>query len=52
MAAPSGDDEAWHLAARWCPPGGSGAVWILQARGAWRCVMPDRQSGAKFRLAA
>jgi len=39
-------------AARWCPPGGDDAVLILQALGAWRCVMPARRSGAKFRLAA
>jgi len=35
----------------WCPPGGDGAVRVLRARGAWRCVMPARRSGAKFRLA-
>jgi len=34
------------------PPNGGGAVRILLALGAWRCVMPARWSGAKFRLAA
>jgi len=28
-----------RLATRRCPLGGGGAVRILQARGAWRCVM-------------
>jgi len=46
MAAPGGDDGAGRLAARWCPPGGGSTVRILQARGAWRCVMPARRSGA------
>jgi len=25
------------------PPGGDDAVMMLQARGAWRCVMPARR---------
>jgi len=51
MVAPSGDDETGRLAAWWCPPGDGGTVRVLWARGAWRCVMPARRSGAKFRLA-
>jgi len=51
MAAPGGDGGVGRLAARWCPPGSGRAVRILQAHGAWRCVMPARRSGAKFRLA-
>jgi len=47
QAAPSSDDRAGRLAARWCPLGGGGVVRILQARGAWRCVMPARRSGAR-----
>jgi len=26
------------------PPGGDGAVMVLRACGAWRCVMPARRS--------
>jgi len=33
-------------------PGGDSSVMIMQALGAWQCVMPARWSGAKFRLAA
>jgi len=50
MAPPGGDGGAGRLAAWWCPPGGGGTVRVLQARGAWRCVMPARRFGAKFRL--
>jgi len=32
------------VAARWSPPGGDDAVMMLQARGAWWCVMPIRWS--------
>jgi len=52
MDAPGSDDEAEHLAVWWCPPGGDGTMRVLRARGAWRCVMPARRSGAKFRLVA
>ena len=37
--APSSGDE-WRLAAWWSSPDGDDAVMMLQARGAWRCVMP------------
>jgi len=46
MAAPGGDDGAGRLSAGWCPLGGGDAVRILQARGAWWCVMPVRRSEA------
>jgi len=52
MDAPGGDDEVGRLAVWWCPLGGGGTERVLQARGAWRRVMPARRSGAKFRLAA
>ena len=52
MDAPGGDDEAGRMAVWWCPPGSSGTVRELQARGAWRCGMPAKRSEAKFRLAA
>jgi len=52
MAAPDGDDGAGPMAVWWWLPGGGGTVRILQARGALRCVMRVRRSGAKFRLAA
>ena len=42
----------WRLAVGRRTPGGDDAEVILQARGAWRCVIPAKQSGAKFRLAA
>jgi len=45
-------DSAGRLAAGWSPPGGDGAVMILQARGAWQCVMPAKRSGPRVRLAA
>jgi len=38
----SGGDE-WRLMAGRSSPGGDGAEVILQARGAWRCVMPARR---------
>jgi len=41
-----------RLAVEWSPPGDDGAVMMLLARGAWRCVIPARRSGAKFRLVA
>jgi len=40
--APGGGGE-WRLAGWWIPLGGDGVVMMLQARGAWRCVMPARQ---------
>jgi len=48
MDAPGGDEGAGRLATGCCPPGGGGgsAVRILQERGAWRCVMHARRSGA------
>jgi len=52
MEAPGDDAETRSLAVWWCPPGGGGTVRVLLARGVWRCVMPARRSGAKFRLAA
>jgi len=52
MVAPGGDIELGRLAPWWYPPGDSGTVRVLQARGAWWCGMPVRRSGAKFRLAA
>jgi len=33
------------------PPNDDGVMMILQARGAWRCVMPARRSGPSIRLA-
>jgi len=45
--APGGGDE-WRLAAGRSPPGGDDVVMILQARGAWRCVMPAKRSGPVF----
>jgi len=33
------------------PPGGDNAVMMLQARGAWRCVMPARRSEPSVCLA-
>ena len=41
-----------HLAAGWSPPGGDGVVRILLALGTWRCVMPARRFGPRFRLMA
>jgi len=51
MGAPGGDGESGRLAVWWCPPCGSSIVRVLLAHGAWRCGMPARRSGTKFRLA-
>jgi len=40
--APGGSGE-WRLAAGRSSLGGDGAVMILQAPGAWRCVMPAKR---------
>jgi len=45
-------DNTGCLAVRWSPPGGDGVVRILQACGAWRCVMPAKLSRPSFRLVA
>jgi len=47
--APGGGE--WCLAAWWSPPDGDDAVMMLQARGAWRCVMPVRRSEPSVCLA-
>jgi len=47
----SGGGGEWRLATGWSLPGGDGAVMILQARGAWRCVMPVRRSEPSMCLA-
>jgi len=41
--APGGGGE-WRLMTWWSPPGDDSVVMMLQARGAWRCVMPARWS--------
>jgi len=51
MVAPGGDGESGRLVVWGCPPGGSGTVRVLLTHGAWRCGMPARRSGSKFRLA-
>jgi len=48
--APGGSDE-WRPTAWWSPPSGDGAVMMLQARGAWQCVMPVRRSEPSVCLA-
>ena len=56
LAARDGCARQWRIVRRlavgWSPPGGDGAVRILLALGARRCVMLIRQSGPRFRLAA
>ena len=47
---PGGGGE-WRLMAWWSPPSGDGAVMMLQACGAWRCVMPARRFGPSVHLA-
>jgi len=44
-------NSAGRLAAWWSLPDSDGAVMILQACGAWRCVMLARGSGPSFHLA-
>jgi len=55
LAARDGCARRWRqvaLGGRAEPLGSDDAEVILQARGAWRCVIPARRSGAKLRLAA
>ena len=46
-----GGGDEWRLATGRNPLGGDGVVMILQARGAWRCVMPARRSRPSVCLA-
>ena len=50
VGAPGGGGE-WRQATWWSLPGGDDAVMMLQARGAWRCVMLARRSEPSVCLA-